>query len=152
MRRKDKEIIERNVIDSIIARADVCRLALSGDNNPYLVPLCFGYDGTCLYFHSAGAGRKIDMLRRNPAVCFEMTVDCKPVEGARSCNWTMRFMSVIGFGRVSFIEDADEKRRALGIIFSHYSDAPFAADEPIIEKTLVFRVDITDISGKKSGY
>lgn len=151
MRRKDKEITDRSIIDSIIARAEVCRLALSHDNRPYLVPLCFGYDGTRLYFHTAKAGRKIDILHQNPEVCFEMAVDCEPVKGARSCDWTMRFMSVIGFGRVSFIDDAEEKKRALGIICAHYSDAPFAGDAKTIERTLVFRVDITDISGKQSG-
>ena len=152
MRRKDKGINDRATIDSIIARADVCRLALSHDNSPYLVPLCFGYDGTSLYFHSAKAGRKIDILRNNPEVCFEITVGCEPVKGELACNWTMRFMSIIGFGRVSFIDDTEEKQKALGIICSQYSDTPFTGDAKAIEKTLVFRVDITDISGKKSGY
>ncbi len=152
MRRKDKEIKDRAAINSIIARADVCRLALSHDNSPYLVPLCFGYDGTSLYFHSAKAGRKIDILRQNPEVCFEMAVDCEPVKGPQSCDWTMRFMSVIGFGRVSFIDDNEEKKKALSAICAQYSDSPLTGDTKKIEKTLVFRVDITDMSGKKSGY
>jgi nitroimidazol reductase NimA-like FMN-containing flavoprotein (pyridoxamine 5'-phosphate oxidase superfamily) len=50
MRRKDREIQSRDVIDEIIAQAEVCRLGLSRDNRPYIVPVSFGYDGRCLYF------------------------------------------------------------------------------------------------------
>ena len=71
MRRKDKEITDREVIDSIINESTFCRLALSQDDRPYIVPLTFGYDGTALYFHGALAGKKIDILRKNINVCFE---------------------------------------------------------------------------------
>lgn len=48
--RKDKEIKDKIVIESIIKKATVCRIALSENNIPYIVPLCFGYKDNCLYF------------------------------------------------------------------------------------------------------
>ena len=71
MRRKDKEIKDKEVIESIIKRATVCRIALSENNVPYIVPLSFGYKDNCLYFHSAPEGRKIDIIKQNNNVCFE---------------------------------------------------------------------------------
>ena len=64
VRRKDKEIKDKEVIESIIKRATVCRIALSENNVPYIVPLSFGYKDNCLYFHSAPEGRKIDIIKQ----------------------------------------------------------------------------------------
>jgi len=94
MRKKEKELQDRSEIDAVIRKADVCRLGLSVDDHPYIVPLNFGFDGECLYFHTAGAGKKIDMIRRNNIVCFEMDADCQVVRAENPCDWTMKFRSV----------------------------------------------------------
>ena len=57
--------------DSIIGRSSVCRLGMSDNGQPYIVPLSFGYDGRFLYVHAAVDGRKVDILKRNNRVCFE---------------------------------------------------------------------------------
>ncbi|MGD8833836.1 MAG: pyridoxamine 5'-phosphate oxidase family protein [Desulfobacteraceae bacterium] len=56
MRREDKQITDRKEIDAIIHGSKVCRLAMSKENQPYLVPLSFGYDGKAIYVHTAGTG------------------------------------------------------------------------------------------------
>ncbi len=53
MSRKDKEIKDKDEIESTIKRANVCRIGLAENNIPYVVPLVFGYKDNCLYFHSA---------------------------------------------------------------------------------------------------
>ncbi len=70
MRRFEYEIQELPEIEEIIGLAKVCRLAMSVGDQPYLVPLCFGYEPGALYFHSAGEGKKLDMLETNDNVCF----------------------------------------------------------------------------------
>jgi len=152
MRRKDKEITEREVIDSIIAESKVCRLGLSDDDGPYIVPLSFGYDGSSLYFHSFPKGKKIDILRKNGRVCFEFDSDGDPIPSDKACNWNVRYKSVIGSGEARFIEDSDEKLRALEIIMRNYSEQSFEYPEKEVEKTAVLRVDIETITGKMSGY
>lgn len=72
MRRNDREIKDRGEIDSIIGRARVCRLALCRDGQPYIVPLCFGYDGRSLYFHAAEDGMKIEALDRVAVIKIEI--------------------------------------------------------------------------------
>ena len=60
--------------------------------------------------HSAAHGRKLDLLRRNPHVCFEVDEDVAPVPHREACSVGMRFRSVIGTGRATFVEDVTEKR------------------------------------------
>lgn len=152
MRRADKEIADRGEIDRILRKATVCRLGLVDGAAPYIVPLSFGYDGSTLYFHSAREGKKIDLLRRNPAVRFEVDVDVEPVPSGTSCGWTMRYRSVIGSGTASFVEEPGEKSAALGIIMRQYTDGPCEFPEETLRKIEVFKVVIGEISGKVSGF
>jgi len=101
MRRKDREIEDRAELESIISAANVCRLAMSENDRPYIVPLCFGYKNDNLYFHSAGEGKKLEMLRKNKYVCFEMDIDHELVRADLPCESEMKYRSVIGFGQAS---------------------------------------------------
>ena len=153
MRRKDKEITDRAEIEQIIARAEVCRLGLIDQQQPYIVPLNFGYQDNCLYFHSAPEGKKIELLRKNQRVCFEIDIDTKIVAGERSCSWTTRYRSVIGWGKAEIRESVEEKRSGLQIIVNHYSTDPSGAiPAQAISRVTVIKVTIEEISGKKSGY
>ena len=148
-----KEITsDRNTIESIIGSASVCRIALSDGGQPYVVPVCFGYADNTLYFHSAPRGRKLDVLRENNAVCFEFDVDHEIVRSEDACKWSMKYRSVVGFGRAFLVEDLEEKRGALDVIMSHYGGKPYAYPEATLRKTAVVRVEIHSMTGKTSGY
>jgi nitroimidazol reductase NimA-like FMN-containing flavoprotein (pyridoxamine 5'-phosphate oxidase superfamily) len=151
MRRKDKEITERADIEAIIRAAAVCRLAMVEGDRPYLVPLCFGYRDNALYFHSADTGRKLDALRKNPRVCFEMDVDAVPLPKAVACEWGMRYRSVIGFGTAVFLESESAKRAALDVILGHYGGRPDDYSASGLNRIVVIRVDIEQMTGKTSG-
>jgi len=150
MRRKDKEIADRAEMESIIRESTICRLALADNEQPYIVPLSFGYKDNALYFHSAAEGKKIDILRKNKKVCFEFDVGSEIKTGKTACEWGMKYRSVIGFGNASFLEDPDSKQAALDIIMQQYSDGSFAYSEKILKKTLVIKVEITHMTGKQS--
>lgn len=152
MRRTDKQISDRDEIDGIMRRSKVCRLALVDGGGPYLVPLCFGYDGSALYFHSAAAGKKIDLLKKNRNVCFEFDADAQVVPADASCGWTMRYRSVIGSGIAVFVEDPGEKRTALAAIMRQYGGKESDYSDETLRKTAVIKVEIREITGKKSGY
>lgn len=152
MRRKDKEINELAVIESIISRAHVCRLALSDEDRPYVVPLCFGYTDNTLYFHSAREGKKLDILRKNNKVCFEFDIDHELVEADEACDWGMKYRSVIGFGEASLIEDPEAKRSALDVIMKHYAVRPYKCTNKPVEGLIIIKVDIENLTGRKSGY
>jgi nitroimidazol reductase NimA-like FMN-containing flavoprotein (pyridoxamine 5'-phosphate oxidase superfamily) len=152
MRRAEREIEDRDTIDGILRQATVCRLGLCDDGMPYVVPLNYGYDGDCLYFHSAREGRKMEVLKANPNVCFEVDVDHELVPTETACDWTARFRSVIGFGKARPVEDLDEKRRALDVLLGHYSDGDYQYTEEALAEVAVIRIEIEEITGKQSGY
>jgi len=152
MRRKDKEVVEFAEIEQIVRKSLVCRLALAEKNQPYIVPLCFGFKNSALYFHSAPEGRKIEILRKNNKVCFEFDLDHEVVSDKEACKWGVKYRSVIGFGKASFVENLEEKRLGLDVIMQHYSGRSFQYPQSAVENVVVIKVEIETMTGKKSAY
>ena len=117
MRRTDREITDAEKITQIIQTCHCCRLGFCDNGAVYIVPLNFGYaeenGKRVFYFHSAKSGRKLDLIAGTPSVGFELDVNYALVEGEEACRHTARFQSVIGTGRVSFVEEASQKEAAL---------------------------------------
>ena len=152
MRRKEKEITLRSEMDAVINKARVCRLAMMDGDRTYIVPLSFGYDGKALYFHSAREGKKLDLLRKNGRVCFELDTDVSVIAGDVPCKWGMGYRSIIGWGEVEFILEPDARRGALDIIMAHYSgESSFAYTDAEINRVSVFKVTVLEMTGKRSG-
>ena len=150
MRKKEKEITEASAIEAIIKKSLVCRLALSDDNFPHIVPLCFGYRDRVLYFHGSLKGKKIDIIKKNQNICFEFDINTEIVKAEDACHWSMKYRSVIGFGKAQLLEDIEEKRKALNIIMSQYSDGTFEFNDAILKKSGVIKVEIENMKGKQS--
>ena len=150
MRRKDREISDLGEIESIIQRADICRLAFCDRGKPYVVPLCFGYRQGALYFHSAREGRKLDMIRNNRLVCFEMDIDQELIRSIDRCS--MRYRSVIGSGLARIVEERDDMAEALDLIMRHYRQETFIYSKETLESTVIIKVEIEELTGKACGY
>lgn len=150
MRRDELEITDRGRIDAILQRALVCRLGLAAGEEPYVVPLAFGYDGEALYFHSAkgGRGRKLEMIRANPRVCFEVDMDHELVLGDGPCACSIRYNSVIGFGTATILDGRKEKEKGLRVLSAHYRGEAGEFSDRMIDKIEVIRVDIESLTGK----
>ncbi len=149
MRRHKQEITGQGVID-IIKKSLVCRLGMSDEGLPYIVPMCFGLQENTLYFHSASQGMKIDILKKNPRVCFEFDINPTPEPNENPCMWGMGFRSVIGFGNAVFVTDTKEKEKALNVIMNQYSPGSHEFDEKYVKSVAVIRVDIESMTGKRS--
>ena len=155
MRRSDKEIKDKETIQWILKEALVCRIALCHDNKPYIIPMNFGFKNNCLYLHSATEGRKIDILKENNNICFEVDIKNEIVESENACNWGMKYYSLIGSGKAIFIEDIEEKKKSLDIIMQKYNEKDNKSSEyskSALDKTVVIKIELTEITGKKSGY
>ncbi|MBI5000783.1 MAG: pyridoxamine 5'-phosphate oxidase family protein [Euryarchaeota archaeon] len=152
MRRKDKEITDRSEMEAILRKAQVCRIALSDGGEPYIVPVNFGFEGDAIFFHCATEGRKLDIIRKNPKVCFEVDADVELDSAGKACDWTFRYRSVIGVGRASIIEDDEAKRKALKVILNHYREGEYEIPDAKLKSVLVVRIGIGSMTGKKSGY
>jgi nitroimidazol reductase NimA-like FMN-containing flavoprotein (pyridoxamine 5'-phosphate oxidase superfamily) len=152
MRRKDREITDRKEIDAIIRSEKLMRIALVDGNMPFLVPVFYAFDGTALYFHSAQAGTKIEILKRNNNVCFEISVDHGIIESDAACDFEAKHRTVIGIGKAIFVENEAEKVKALDLVVAHFSAKKFEYPKANLNHTAVIRIDINSIKGKKHGF
>jgi hypothetical protein len=90
-------------MESLLSEAKVCRLGCDDKGMPYIVPVSFGYREGVIYFHSANEGRKITLLKKNPACCIEVDECTGVLPDKKPCKWEMHYRSVIctGAGRTS---------------------------------------------------
>ena len=155
MRRGDRKVTDIKAIEEILLQCKTCHVAMVDNGEPYVVPLSYGYriigeNVLELYFHSALEGRKLDILKRNNSVCFEMSNEGEPIHSESPCSSGYYYTSVIGFGKVEFIQEpVEEKCEALSIMFKHQSgrDMVFTAGQA--DSVCVFKIVSTDFLGKK---
>ena len=152
MRRKDREITDRAEMEAILNEAPVCRIGLANGKEPYVVPVCFGYEKGSIYIHSAKEGKKIAILKENPRCCVEADITPGPIPSDDPCTWEMRYKSVICRGTAHFVEDNSEKQAALDCILRHYGAEPRPFNAAALNTLCVIRIDIEEMTGKKHGY
>jgi len=155
MRRKDREIIDINEKINVIKKCKVCRIGLSENNMPYVIPLNYGYnfenDTLTLFFHSAREGKKLDIIKNNNNACFEIDCDTRLIEAEKACNYGYAFRSIIGFGKIIILEDLDEKIDGLNKIMKHQTEKEiiydFTYDE--IKNVCVYKMIVEKFTGKQ---
>ena len=157
MRRKDREVTDPARIADIISRCACCRIGFCDEREVYIVPMNFGYEITdnhyTFYFHGAREGRKLDLIRKNPEVGFEMDTDLAVYavgEPETACDYTARFQSVIGSGTVSIVSETEEKKRGLSLLMEHNTGKrEWAFHEKMVEAVTVFKLRVTKLSCKE---
>lgn len=153
MRRNDREITDKNMIETFIAREQILRIAFYDEGDIYIVPVNYGYLYTdekySFYFHGAKAGRKYELTKRKPFVGFEIDGNYKLLESEVACNFSTTFQSVIGTGTLRLVEGNDEKRKGLNTIMKQTTqNAEWDYSNEMMEAVAVFRLDAEKISCK----
>lgn len=152
MRRVNREITSKDEILAIIDQCKVCRIAMIDNERPYIVPLNFGYtynEGMIeLYVHSALKGRKIDILQKDQIVCVEMDCEHELVESEVPCQNGYLYASVIGEGKITFIEEIEEKKAALNELMKHIVGKTFGFEDGAVGSVAVYKLTLTKVSAK----
>ena len=151
MRRSDKEIKDPDELLSIIRKSTIMRLAITDEGSPYIVPLNFGYQDGSLFFHCAKKGLKLDIIKRNPKVCFEFESDVEILKSEKPCEWGMRYKSVIGFGKAQIIDVPEKKLKALQTIVEHCGGNPDGVSLAFAGSVTLVEIKISGMTGKSSG-
>ncbi|MGN0135589.1 pyridoxamine 5'-phosphate oxidase family protein [Anaerotignum sp.] len=154
MRRKDREVTDFGKIMEIIDRCDCCRVGFCDEGQVYIVPLNFGYTEEngkiTLYFHGAKEGRKMELIRKAPNVGFELDTDHKLNEAESACDYSYRFQSIIGNGKMSMIEDMEDKKRALNIVMKHATGkGDWEFDPNMLKVVATFKLEVETLSCKE---
>ena len=151
MRRKNKEIKDQNLIQMILSKSEVCRLGIITDDVPYIVPVNYGYKGNSIYIHSAPEGRKIELLKINPRVSFEIELAHEVIREGESCDWTTKFRSLMGTGSIEIINDFSEKEKGLEIIMQQHGKEINSYDKKLVEFIVILKLTIDEVTGKQTG-
>ncbi|MHA2393867.1 MAG: pyridoxamine 5'-phosphate oxidase family protein [Promethearchaeota archaeon] len=153
IRRKEKEITDHQILRRILKETKYVTIAMVKDNEPYLVSMSHGYDekNHCLYLHSANEGKKLDYLRTNMNIWGQATIDY----GYHVNQCSHLYASVQFKGKVTFIEDLDNKKHAFKTMMLQLEPEPEQIINRLLKSegiltTTVWRIDLEYISGKKS--
>jgi Predicted flavin-nucleotide-binding protein len=151
MRRNDKEILDQELLEKILHTEPVCRIALSDGGCPYLVPMIFAHQDNFLFLHSAKEGKKINILKENNRICFEVESNVEIVPAENACNWTIKYYCIIGFGQACFVDNIDEKKTIMNLMMDKYSGRKnWEFPKEALEKTAIIKIRIDEMTGKKS--
>jgi len=152
MTKREFRITDEQQILAILDAAKVLHLGLAVDNEPYVVPLNYGYTmengKLTLYLHGANQGKKLDMIRANPKVFFEMDCDRMPFDGVLPCQYGMVYSSVMGRGTAHIVEDVEEKKKAMSILMKTQTGKDFSFNDRLVSIVAVIRIDVAEYTAK----
>ncbi|MBR3768581.1 MAG: pyridoxamine 5'-phosphate oxidase family protein [Clostridia bacterium] len=152
MTRRERQITDINEITKILDKALIVHLGLVDGDEPYVVPMNYGYefvDGKLiLYLHGARRGRKIDLMIKNPKVFFEMECDLTPFEGEVACKYGLSYSSVMGRGVAEILEDTEEKKHGLSVFMKTQTGKDFTFDDKMVSIVSVIKITASEFTAK----
>ncbi len=154
MRRKEREVKEDSVIDQIIENCVCCRVGFIDKNEVYIVPLNFGFmhenQNRVFYFHGAKAGRKFELLKESPNVGFELDTNVILMENEDPSECTSKYQSIIGTGKISIIENKDEKYCALeSLMKTSTKKEGWHFTDKMLDMACLFKLEVSTITCKQ---
>lgn len=159
MRRKEREIIEKEKIKAIMELAHVVHLGLFDEHYPYVVPVNYGYEWTeqeqlVLYIHGARQGKKISLIKKNPHVCIQLDTNHALIDtGKIAEKYSFAYQSVIGYGTATLINEFEEKIHALECLMIHETKKDLTHFNPlpenVVKGTGLIKIVIDSLTAKE---
>jgi len=145
-------------IKDFLARVGIGHIATRWDDQPFITPTNFWYDAErhAIVFHSNIVGRVRANSERHADVCFEASEFGKLLPSNVALEFSIQYESVVAFGKIRVIEDAEEKRRALyGLIGKYFPNMTAGKEyQPItdqeLKRTSVYTIAVESWSGKRN--
>ena len=151
--KREREVTDVNEIKEILDKSMIVHVGMIDGDEPYVVPMNYGYtleDGElCIYLHGATVGRKIDIIKANPKVFFEMECDVTPFEGKVACQYGTTYASVMGLGTAEILTDVDKKIDGLTKFMKTQTGKDFTFDEKMVSIVSVIKITARDFTAKK---
>ena len=152
MTKRERQVTDPKQIRDILDAGKVLHLGLAVDNEPYVVPMNYGYtfenEKLVIYLHSAVRGKKLDMLQKNPKVFFEIDCDIQPFEGKLPCQYGMVYSSIMGKGVATIVDDVEEKKQAMTVLMKTQTGKDFVFNDQLVSIVAVIRIDVEGYTAK----
>lgn len=151
MRRNKQLLPNKECIDILISNTSGVLSVLDSEGYPYGVPMSYVYSDNAIYFHCAKEGHKIDAIKN----CDKATFCVIAQDEVKPETFSTDYKSVIVFGKISIIEDDDEKLRTIKILSAKYS--PNVSVEKVdaeinscFNSLNMIKLEIENMTGKES--
>ena len=152
MTRRERQITDPGQILQILDTAKIAHLGLAVDNEPYVVPMNYGYtmeDGKLtVYLHCSHRGKKLDMIRANPNVFLEMECGLIPFEGDVACRYGLAYSSLMGRGKAEIVEDVEEKKKALALLMKTQTGRDFSFEDKLTTMVTIVKINVSEYTAK----
>ena len=152
MTKRERQVTDPQQILDILNKGKVLHLGLAVDNEPYVVPMNYGYTmengNLVLYLHSALRGKKLDMIRKNPNVFFEIDCDLQPFEGVKPCQYGLVYSSIMGRGTANLVDDVEAKKQAMMALMKTQTGKDFIFEDRWVDIVAVIRIDVAEYTAK----
>ncbi len=138
-----------DAIDTVLHHQIIGHIGCHTNDTTYVVPVSYAYEDDCIYVHSE-EGMKIDMMRQNPKVCFEV------YRMENMGNW----QCVISWGNFEELTNEQERAKALRILLKRElpiivsktvqltAEWPFVPEDLNEIKGIVFRIRLHTKTGR----
>ena len=150
--KREREVTDPGEILEILDKSKVVHIAMVDGDEPYLVPMNYGYtmeDGKLVfYLHGATRGKKLDMIRANPRVFVELDCDHQPFESEKPCQYGLAYSSLMGRGTARIIDDVEEKMAAMTELMKTQTKKDFTFNEKLVSIVAVVRIDVEEYTAK----
>lgn len=141
---------DRQKAELLLATADYCTLAAPDDNGIYLVPISFGYNDGRIYIHSGKHGHKLEVFQDGTSVSLSIQHAVEVVPASTPCKYTTHYMSLLGKGTITRLEDPEQVKAGLNIIVSHYGAQPMTYALADLDRIFVYQIKLESVSFKQS--
>ena len=152
MTRREREVTDINEIIKILDESKVLHLGMVDGDEPYVVPMNYGYTlengKLTIWLHGAKRGRKLDVIRANPKVFFEMECGITPFEGEVACKYGITYASVMGRGIAEIVEDIEIKKSALSFLMKTQTGKDFEFEDKMAAVVSIIRIDVSEFTAK----
>ena len=153
MTRRELEVTDPNQIIGILDKCKILHLGLVDGDEPYVVAMNYGYtlegDALTLYLHAAKTGYKLDLMRANPKVFFEMDCDVTPFEGDLPCQYGTAYASIMGRGQAELVEDVEAKKEALSLFMKSQTGKDFEFQDKMVSIVSIIKIHVSEYTAKR---
>lgn len=152
MTRRERQIFDIDKILEILDKSKVIHIGMVDGDEPYVVPMNYGYtyenEKLTIWLHGATTGRKLDIIRKNPKVFFQMECDLVPFEGDVACKYGLSYSSLMGKGIATIIEESEEKQKALSYLMKTQVGMDFEFNEKLASVVGIIKIEVSEFTAK----
>ena len=149
---REKLVTDMDEIVKILDNSKVVHVGMIDGDEPYVVPMNYGYtleDGKLtLWLHCAKRGRKLDVLRANNKVFFEMECGIQPFDGDIACRYGISYSSIMGRGTAEIVEDVEVKKAALSHLMKAQTGMDFEFEDKMTTIVSIIKIDTIEFTAK----